>query len=90
LLAEQWLEGAAIKDVLRRVLQARWLGASWQCECSTGTRGGVHEHKRYGAGDSPGPQQAGLLVNYKRKEWLYQKAKLQVPRCKRKKVSATD
>ena len=47
----------------------------------------AHRHKRYGVGMIHLKlRQAGLLVNYKRVERLYQEAKLQVRRRKRKKV----
>jgi putative transposase len=46
-----------------------------------------HQYKRYGIGMIHLKlRQAGLLVNYKRVERLYQEAKLQVRRRKRKKV----
>lgn len=48
----------------------------------------AHRHKRYGVGMIHLKlRQAGMLVNYKRVERLYQEAKLQVRRRKRKKVS---
>lgn len=48
----------------------------------------AQRHKRYGVGMIHLKlRQAGLLVNYKRVERLYQEAKLQVRRRKRKKVS---
>ena len=48
----------------------------------------AHRHKRYGVGMIHLKlQQAGLAVNYKRVERLYQEAKLQVRRRKRKKVA---
>ena len=51
----------------------------------------AHRHKRYGVGMIHLKlQQAGLLVNYKRVERLYQEAKLQVRRRKRKKVPVTE
>lgn len=47
----------------------------------------AHRHKRYGVGMIYLKlRQAGMLVNYKRVERLYQDAKLQVRRRKRKKV----
>ena len=47
----------------------------------------AQRHKRYGVGMIHLKlRQAGLLVNYKRVERLYQEAKLQVRRRKRKKV----
>lgn len=47
----------------------------------------AHRHKRYGVGMIHLKlRQAGLLVNYKRVERLYQEANLQVRRRKRKKV----
>ncbi len=47
----------------------------------------AHRHKRYGVGMIHLKlRQAGVLVNYKRVERLYQEAKLQVRRRKRKKV----
>lgn len=47
----------------------------------------AHRHKRYGVGMIHLKlRQAGILVNYKRVERLYQEAKLQVRRRKRKKV----
>lgn len=47
----------------------------------------AHRHKRYGVGMVHLKlRQAGMLVNYKRVELLYQDAKLQVRRRKRKKV----
>jgi transposase InsO family protein len=47
----------------------------------------AHRHKRYGVGMIHLKlRQVGLLVNYKRVERLYQEAKLQVRRRKRKKV----
>jgi putative transposase len=47
----------------------------------------AQRHKRYGVGMIHLKlQQVGLLVNYKRVERLYQEAKLQVRRRKRKKV----
>jgi len=47
----------------------------------------AHRHKRYGVGMIHLKlRQAGMLVNYKRVERLYQEAKLQVRRRKRKKV----
>jgi transposase InsO family protein len=47
----------------------------------------AHRHKRYGVGMIHLKlQQAGIRVNYKRVERLYQDAKLQVRRRKRKKV----
>ena len=47
----------------------------------------AQQHKRYGVGMIHLKlRQAGLLVNYKRVERLYQEAKLQVRRRKRKKV----
>ena len=49
----------------------------------------AHRHKRYGVGMIYLKlRQEGLLVNYKRVERLYQEAKLQVRRRKRKKVLA--
>ena len=49
----------------------------------------AHRHKRYGVGMIYLKlRQEGLLVNYKRVERLYQEAKLQVRRRKRKKVPA--
>ena len=51
----------------------------------------AHRHKRYGVGMIYLKlRQAGVLVNYKRVERLYQEAKLQVRRRKRKKVPATE
>ncbi len=51
----------------------------------------AQRHKRYGVGMIHLKlQQAGLLVNYKRVERLYQEAKLQVRRRKRKKVPVTE
>ncbi len=51
----------------------------------------AHRYKRYGVGMIHLKlRQAGLLVNYKRVERLYQEAKLQVRRRKRKKVPATE
>lgn len=51
----------------------------------------AHRHKRYGVGMIHLKlQQAGMLVNYKRVERLYQDAKLQVRRRKRKKVPVGD
>ena len=48
----------------------------------------AHRHRRYGVGMIHLKlQQAGLPVNYKRVERLYQEAKLQVRRRKRKKVA---
>ena len=48
----------------------------------------AHRHKRYGVGMIHLKlRQAGQLVNYKRVERLYQEAKLQVRRRKRKKVA---
>jgi putative transposase len=47
----------------------------------------AHRHKRYGVGMIHLKlRQAGQLVNYKRVERLYQEARLQVRRRKRKKV----
>lgn len=47
----------------------------------------AQRHKRYGVGMIHLKlRQAGMLVNYKRVERLYQEAKLQVRRQKRKKV----
>ena len=49
----------------------------------------AHRHKRYGVGMIYLKlRQEGMLVNYKRGERLYQEAKLQVRRRKRKKVPA--
>lgn len=51
----------------------------------------AHRHKRYGVGMIHLKlRQAGVLVNYKRVERLYQAAKLQVRRRKRKKVPFGD
>ena len=51
----------------------------------------ARRHKRYGVGMIHLKlRQAGLLVNYKRVERLYQEAKLQVRRRKRKKVPVAD
>jgi len=51
----------------------------------------AHRHKRYGVGMIHLKlRQAGMLVNYKRVERLYQDAKLQVRRRKRKKVPFGD
>ena len=51
----------------------------------------AHRHKRYGVGMIHLKlRQAGLLVNYKRVERLYQEAKLQVRRRKRKKVPVSE
>jgi putative transposase len=51
----------------------------------------AQRHKRYGVGMIHLKlQQAGLLVNYKRVERLYQEAKLQVRRRKRKKVPMSE
>jgi putative transposase len=51
----------------------------------------AQRHKRYGVGMIHLKlRQAGLLVNYKRVERLYQEAKLQVRRCKRKKVPSAE
>lgn len=51
----------------------------------------AQRHKRYGVGMIHLKlRQAGLLVNYKRVERLYQEAKLQVRRRKRKKVSVAE
>ncbi len=51
----------------------------------------AQRHKRYGVGMIHLKlRQAGLLVNYKRVERLYQEAKLQVRRRKRKKVPVAD
>jgi putative transposase len=51
----------------------------------------AQRHKRYGVGMIHLKlQQAGLLVNYKRVERLYQEAKLQVRRRKRKKVPVSE
>ena len=51
----------------------------------------AQRHKRYGVGMIHLKlRQTGLLVNYKRVEWLYQEAKLQVRRRKRKKVPAAE
>lgn len=51
----------------------------------------AQRHKRYGVGMIHLKlQQAGLLVNYKRVERLYQEAKLQVRRRKRKKVPVAE
>ena len=51
----------------------------------------AQRHKRYGVGMIHLKlRQAGLLVNYKRVERLYQEAKLQVRRRKRKKVPAAE
>jgi len=51
----------------------------------------AHRHKRYGVGMIHLKlRQAGVLVNYKRVERLYQDAKLQVRRRKRKKVPFGD
>lgn len=51
----------------------------------------AHRHRRYGVGMIHLKlQQAGWLVNYKRVERLYQEAKLQVRRRKRKKVLVGD
>ena len=51
----------------------------------------AHRHKRYGVGMIHLKlRQAGMLVNYKRVERLYQDAKLQVRRRKRKKVPMGD
>ena len=48
----------------------------------------AHRHKRYGVGMIHLKlRQAGMLVNYKRVERLYQEARLQVRRRKRKKVA---
>lgn len=45
----------------------------------------AQRHTRYGVGMiHPQLGLSGLLVNYKRVEWLYQEAKLQVRRRKRK------
>jgi transposase InsO family protein len=51
----------------------------------------AHRHKRYGVGMIHLKlRQAGMVVNYKRVERLYQEAKLQVRRRKRKKVPVGD
>jgi transposase InsO family protein len=51
----------------------------------------AQRHKRYGVGMIHLKlRQAGLLVNYKRVERLYQEAKLQVRRRKRKKVPVAE
>lgn len=51
----------------------------------------AHRHKRYGVGMIHLKlRQAGMVVNYKRVERLYQDAKLQVRRRKRKKVPLGD
>jgi hypothetical protein len=51
----------------------------------------AQRHKRYAVGMIHLKlRQAGLLVNYKRVERLYQEAKLQVHRRKRKKVPVAD
>lgn len=51
----------------------------------------AHRHKRYGVGMIHLKlRQAGILVNYKRVERLYQAANLQVRRRKRKKVPIGD
>ena len=51
----------------------------------------AQRHKRYGVGMIHLKLgQAGLVVNYKRVERLYQEAKLQVRRRKRKKVAVGD
>lgn len=51
----------------------------------------AHRYKRYGVGMLHLKlRQAGMLVNYKRVERLYQEARLQVRRRKRKKVPASD
>lgn len=51
----------------------------------------AHRHKRYGVGMIHLKlRQAGMLVNYKRVERLYQEAQLQVRRSKRKKVPVGD
>ena len=51
----------------------------------------AHRYKRYGVGMIHLKlRQAGLLVNYKRVERLYQEAKLQVRRRKRKKVPVAE
>ena len=51
----------------------------------------AHRHRRYGVGMIHLKlQQAGLMVNHKRVERLYQEARLQVRRRKRKKVSVSE
>ena len=51
----------------------------------------AQRHKRYGVGMIYLKlRQEGLLVNYKRVERLYQEAKLQVRRRKRKKVLVSE
>lgn len=51
----------------------------------------AHRYKRYGVGMLHLKlRQAGMLVNYKRVERLYQEARLQVRRRKRKKVPASE
>lgn len=51
----------------------------------------AHRHKRYGVGMIYLKlRQAGMLVNYKRVERLYQEAKLQIRRRKRKKVPMSE
>lgn len=51
----------------------------------------AHRHKRYGVGMIHLKlRQAGVMANYKRVERLYQEARLQVRRRKRKKVPASE
>lgn len=51
----------------------------------------AHRHRRYGVGMIHLKlQQTGLMVNHKRVERLYQEARLQVRRRKRKKVSVSE